>query len=1026
MFLNRLPLALPINRRITTLSFLLIVFLCSCNNNEASVKIPTASTDSINSVNINLPENALLGLDVVTGLEIRTMATEPMLKNPTNMDVDDKGRIWITEAYNYRPEINGNPTHPEGDRILILEDKNGDGVIDTSKIFFQGPELNAPLGICVLGKRVLVSQSPYVWSFYDDDGDDKADRKEILFQGIGGEQHDHGVHSFTFGPDGKLYFSFGNEGATLKDKNGKVVRDLDGDEIGPKKYKEGMVFRCNPDGSEVECMGNNFRNNYEAAVDSYGTIWQSDNDDDGNRSTRINYVMDYGNYGYKDEITGASWQSNRTNVEDSIPLKHWHLNDPGVIPNLLQTGAGSPTGMVIYEGSLLPAVFHDGMIHCDPGPNIVRAYPVKNVGAGYSATIENIVDGQKHQWFRPADICVAPDGSLIIADWYDPGVGGHQAGDQQRGRIYRVAPPGPMYQVSAQDYSTVSGAITALQNPNLATRYLAWTALQQMGEKAVPELENLWRSSPNQRMKARAFWVLAKMPGGEKYIAEAIKETNPDLRIMGLRAARQLKQDVIPIVTTLANDHSPQVRRECALALRHNKSAKAAELWAVLAKQYDGEDRWYLEALGISADRQWDRFFDAYLRQVPDPLQTAGGRDIVWRARTEIAVPFLAKLAADDKNTLTSRLRYFRAFDFNAGASKSKFLLQMMKNDTAGDINFTKLVLHHLDYNSIQNSALAKKKLKEVVASVNGTPEYIELVRQYRIKTENKALLQLAIEKAEESMGRNAAGLLLQLGGSNLVKNTIQGNDSVKTANILTSLGGVGTKESIDILQNVALTKSYRLPVRSKAAEMMGRSMGGEDRVLALLKNKTINGELILPAVTGLKRAWRKAIYTEATAYLPKGATIAEVKTATIAELNALKGVALNGRTIFVSRCAPCHQVKKEGVEFGPDLSEIGTKLPREALLDAMVRPSAGISFGFETWQLTMKDGSIFTGIISSKTESDIDLKLPGGTLQKVKASDVKTMDKLPQSLMPEGLHQGISTQQLADLIEYMASLKKA
>ncbi len=142
----------------------------------------------------------------------------------------------------------------------------------------------------VLGKQVLISQSPYVWAFYDDNGDDKADRKEILFQGIGGEQHDHGMHTFNFGPDGKLYFNFGNEGKTLRDKNNKVVPDQDGDEIGPDKYRQGMLFRCNPDGSKVECLAHNFRNNYEVAVDSYGTMWQSDNDDDGNRGVRINYV----------------------------------------------------------------------------------------------------------------------------------------------------------------------------------------------------------------------------------------------------------------------------------------------------------------------------------------------------------------------------------------------------------------------------------------------------------------------------------------------------------------------------------------------------------------------------------------------------------------------------------------------------------------------------------------------------------------------------------------------------------------
>ena len=280
--------------------------IVSCNNQDNS-NAKNNKSDSIAELQKHLAENALKGLSVFEDLAAQTVATEPMLKNPTNIDVDERGRIWVTEAYNYRPAINGNPTNPKGDRIMILEDTDGDGKADTAKVFYQGPELNSPLGICVLGNRVIVSQSPNVWAFYDDNGDDVADRKEILFQGIGGEQHDHGVHAFTFGVDGKLYFNFGNEGKTLKDKNGKTVLDQDGEEIGPKKYTQGMVFRCDPDGSHVECLANNFRNPFEVAVDSYGSLWQSDNDDDGNKGVRINYLLPYGNYGFKDEMTGAGW-----------------------------------------------------------------------------------------------------------------------------------------------------------------------------------------------------------------------------------------------------------------------------------------------------------------------------------------------------------------------------------------------------------------------------------------------------------------------------------------------------------------------------------------------------------------------------------------------------------------------------------------------------------------------------------------------------------------------------------------------
>jgi hypothetical protein len=365
-----------------------------------------------------------------------------------------------------------------------------------------------------------------------------------------------------------------------------------------------MVFRMNPDGSDFEVVGHNFRNNYEVAVDSYGTLWQSDNDDDGNRAVRINFVMEYGNYGFRDEMTGDNWRARRTGMHEEIPKRHWHLNDPGVVPNLLQTGAGSPTGIVIYEGSLLPDVFHGQMIHTDAGPNVVRAYPVTKDGAGYAASIVNIMKGTQDPWFRPSDVTVAPDGSLIVADWYDPGVGGHHVGDLEQGRLFRIAPPGSAYRNPTYDVSTPAGAVEALQNPNLSVRYDAWNALDEMDEAAEEALLPLW-ASENSRFRARALWLLGRIEGkGVQYVEEALSDENPDIRITGLRLARQLKLPMIPYLEKLVNDSNPQVRREAALALRYNQDPRAAALWAALAAKHDGADRWYLEALGIAADEQ--------------------------------------------------------------------------------------------------------------------------------------------------------------------------------------------------------------------------------------------------------------------------------------------------------------------------------------------------------------------------------------------------------------------------------------
>jgi putative membrane-bound dehydrogenase-like protein len=973
-----------------------------------------------------LSSNALKGLVISSGLKIQTMATEPTLTNPTNIDVDERGRVWVTEAYNYRFQINNNKPRIEGDRILILEDKDGDGSLETSKVFYQGPEINAPLGISVLGNRVIISQSPYVWIFYDDDGDDKADRKEILFQGIGGAQHDHGMHSFTFGPDGKLYFNFGNSGLTLKDKNNKVVLDQDGDEIGPGKYREGMVFRSDPDGSNVECLGHNFRNNFELAVDSYGTIWQSDNDDDGNRGVRINYVMEYGNYGYKDELSGASWQSKRTNLEDSIPLRHWHLNDPGVVPNLLQTGAGSPTGILLYEGNLLPEPFQNQIIHSDPGPNVVRSYPVKKNGAGYTARIVNIVKGAHDQWFRPSDVSIAPDGSLIVADWYDPGVGGHRVGDLQRGRIYRIAPDVSTYKIPQQNYNTPAGAISALLNPNLAVRRHAWIALHGMGKEAVPELEKLWRKAANPRMRARAFWVLAKMPKGEKYINEALKDNDPDLRITGLRAARQLKLDMIPLVKKLANDQDPQVRRECIIALRHNKSNEAAELWAILASQHDGIDRWYLEALGIGADRQWDSFFKAYLQKNKNPLLNPGGRDIIWRARTEMALPFLAKLASDNQQDLKSRLRYFRAFDFQTGSEKSKTLLKMIEDNSAGNIEFNSLALHHLDSKATLQSPHAKKALMEVIRAISGQADYLASVRQYELQSETPNLLAMAIAKANDPVGIDAARLLLELKGVALLNKVFISNDTDRINAILNAIGSVGNTESVAILEKISLLNTENMVIRQKAAEMIGKSRTGEDRALELLRSKKAPVELIPYFVAGLKGSRRKAVSDESLTFLPE--TIKNIKqkqSITLNELLALTGNTKNGAAVFKRSCNVCHQVGREGFDVGPRLTEIGSKLPKEGLFDAIINPSAGISFGFETWQIDMKDGSSLMGIISSRTKTEIELKFPGGINQKIYTNNIKTIKVMAESMMPEGLQETMTEQELADIIQYMTTLKK-
>ncbi|MBM3822332.1 MAG: hypothetical protein FJ404_05450 [Verrucomicrobia bacterium] len=671
--------------------------------------LPTLrAADASNRSGMEAALEQLKSAKVASGLEAKLFATEPMVVNPTNLDIDSRGRVWVTEGANYRVskrmKREWGVLRPEGDRIVILEDKNLDGVADDAKTFYQDRTIDAALGICVLGNKVIVSVSPYVFVLTDTDGDDRADKREILFEDGGQGDHDHDLHAFVFGPDGKLYFNFGNDSPKLLRPSGlsqlplhgpipdhttTPVIDMDGVEVTNKgkPYRQGMIFRCNLDGSEVETLAWNFRNNYEVAVDSFGGLWQSDNDDDGNRGVRINYVFEFGNYGYVDELTGAGWSvawkkaQGKGVQEAERPDYHWHLSDPGVVPNFIQTGNGSPTGILLYEGQLLPEVFRGQPIHCDAGPRVVRAYPATPSGAGYAGRIEDLLTSAD-TWYRPADVCAAPDGSLLIADWNDAGVGGHNMADRKlatmTGRIYRVAPSGHKPVVPKLDGSTAAGAVSALQSPNLAVRYHAFTALKAMQGKAEKELEALWKSS-QPAMRARALHLLARIPGKEKkYVESALKDANADIRITGLRIARSLKLDVIRYGKQLASDKSPAVRREVAIALRHHKSPEVPALWASLAMQHDGKDRWYLEALGIGADQKWDACLSAYLAKAGSDLASPAKRDIIWRSRGKQTPALLVKLIGDKSISQAERDRYFRSLDFISGPEKDAALVELI------------------------------------------------------------------------------------------------------------------------------------------------------------------------------------------------------------------------------------------------------------------------------------------------------------------------------------------------------------
>ncbi|MDA1200574.1 MAG: c-type cytochrome [Planctomycetota bacterium] len=967
-------------------------------------------------------------------------AAEPLLSSPADIDVDSSGRVWVCEVTNYRGRKD---TRPEGDRILVLEDTDGDGAADKQTVFHQGRDVDSALGICVIGegkgRKVIVSCAPEVLVFHDDDGDLVADRREVLFTKTGQPQHDHSVHAFVVGPDGRWYFNFGNTGRAVHNKDGKPVVDRFGNVVNDsgKPYRQGMVFRCKPDGSDFEVLGHNFRNNYEVAVDSFGSLWQSDNDDDGNRGVRINAVVEFGNYGYVDERTGAGWRAGRTNLEPEIPQRHWHQNDPGVMPNLLLTGGGSPTGICVYEGSLLPERFRGALVHCDAGPNVVRAYPVRPRGAGWEARIEPVADGSADRWFRPSDVCVAPDGSLIVADWYDPGVGGHGMGDVEKGRVYRIAPPGAAWTVPRHDLESVGGCVAALASPNLCTRATALERLAANPDAATDALEQAYATAGDSRHKARLAWAAGMLPGrAEAWVARLAAEADDNLRVVAIRLCRRTQGEVLGLVEQVAADASPAVRREAAIALKGVAGERADRAWAALAAGHVAGDRWELEALGIGADgaaglageSQWDARLAAWRAMVGDAWKSLAGREIVWRSRAAVTPTLLCEIIGDPATSTNESLACLRALDFQDQAVVAAAVADLLKR-AAFDEERAAVVLPELalrlDPARAADGPLAAR-IAEAADRVSGTPTFVELVRRFRLQDRTAALVTLAVAgTTDDSLAAQAIGLAVELGGEPAIRKAVAA-DGETTPRLLEVLGIKGDEAAVAMLEATLADSNAPPGLRAAAVRGLARGKRGAERVVALAKTGELSGPLVQAAAAAISACPWRDVRQAAADVLPLPRARGGESLPPVAELVKRRGDPKRGREVFAGAgtCAKCHVVNGEGKAIGPDLSGIGAKLPAVALYEAILAPSAAISHAYETWTAISDDGRSFSGLLISKTDEATVLRGADGIDVSLVTAEIEDLVRQPISLMPADLATVLSERELVDLVAWLGTLK--
>ena len=971
-------------------------------------------------------------------------ADEKVAEKIMSLDWDTKGRLWVVEtpeypggrdvnkndfkAYWNRTQnpaqfpVGGKEARKPKDRISILTDTDGDGVMDHKEVFADGLEL--PTSLVFYKDGVIVSQAPDILWIRDTNGDGKADKIETLYTGWGTFDTHAVVNNLRWGPDGYVYGTVGYTRGKMKSGDGS--RDFGDIAAG--------VFRFRPDGSFLEQVAAGGCNTWGCEVAPDGEIVFTT----ATCGEPICHVVLPEKFLARGSVGGHRAYLNVIE-ENKIYPPFKETRQPYV--QIDWVGAWTAAaGATIYDGGAWPAkwapedrysffmseatmhLFHHEFLD----PKGVTLQGRKEEGRK-----ETEFFSSTDYWFRPIHSRVGPDGALYVVDFYNqiavhndtrgPAHGARNAAtrpdrDHHFTRLWRIqhkeATPLPAWKLDGSDSASL---LKGLEHPNGWVRGTANRLLNETRpEGIVPALTTMLKSSPSRYGRIQALYTLDNLRQiNPEIILTAMADADPAVRKNGARLVAErrvlVNRQVEERIRQLATDTNERVQIQALMAMGSeastaNNAEILTELWPALKNQWK-------ESAAVGAASPKPVAVIAQALRAKDPAFLAG------------YVPHLARLVAANPSRAIHRELMQALADGPAAADGLKQVA--LDAYTAA---------YKLDRNPTWNDQLAKP-----IATLLGNPRTAASVLPLVARWDTNSTLAGAVKPAVE----RAEAKLQDASESDAVRGQIAANligvrkldPSIVPA--VASLLKPGSSPALQLRVIEALGSAPDAAVAIVAAfpglpadlvePAFGQIIKRTDASAAFLDS--IAAKKIDILQLGPARQHRLRTHPDSTVAKRANAVIDELKGPEAKEKDALiaklsvevvkPGNVENGHKVFTANCAGCHQFKAEGRNLAPNLTGMGAHGPADLLVH-IVDPNRLVEPNFVSTTIETKDDQSYDGVIDRENAKEVVLRNATGDFT-IPTSNIKSRTSSGRSLMPEGFDQ-LGAEGLRDLLAYICA----